>query len=328
MSKCKICGRSAGLFSNICSNCKKKESAKLCSQLEAERQKAVELAEAQRSQVLAVKKRNMTIQAVQSEFNRIAIDALVNGVDTSAIEIEVNDALQRFSSDIVFSDDEIKSMLFISWDRAVEFALDDHILSEVEEKRLDAIAIFLGLREIESRPVYETYKHGKLLRILSQGKLPTIQLDGMLPIPLASNERLVYKFDDVYYSNIVTESHFVGGSRGVSIRVCKGMSYRLGNFRGHTEKTDRVNHVGSGELYVTTKSLAFVSPSVSMRIPFNKIAGFTPIRNGFIFYRTNKNAKPEQFEFWDGWFPCNLVSIVSSTHFDVKKLPPNITLKS
>ena len=328
MAKCKLCGNNAGLFSKVCSACKEKESAKLRSQLEAEQHKAMELAEAKRLQALADKKRNMTIRAVQSEFDRIVIGALVNGVDTSVIETEVNNALQRLSLDVVFSDDEIKNMLFISWDHAVEFALDDHILSEIEESRLDTIATFLGLREIEYRPVYETYKQGKLLRILSQGKLPTIRLEGILPIPLASNERLVYKFDDVHYSNIVTESHFVGGSQGVSFRICKGVSYRLGNFRGHTERSDRVNYVGSGALFVTTKSLAFVSPSVSMRIPFSKIAGFTPTSSGFVFYRTNKTAKPEQFEFWDGWFPCNLVSIVSSTHFDVRKLPPNILLES
>ena len=86
--------------------------------------------------------------------------------------------------------------------------------------------------------------------------------------------------------------------------------------------------MGGGTLFVTTKHLAFVSSSVSMRIPFSKIAGFTPIRNGFVFYRTNQTAKPEQFTFWDGWFPLNLISIVASMIFDVKHLPPNLTIKS
>ena len=328
MAKCKLCGKNAGFFRDVCIDCKQKEEEKLRIQHEMAQQRATELAEAKQLKKQATQERNRTTKAVQSEFDKIIAKALVNGVDTSVIESEVNDALQRISYNIEFSESEIKEMLFISWDHAVELALDDHILSENEEDRLDAIANFLGLREIESRPVFETYKEGKLLRILSQGKLPTILLDGILPIPLASNERLVYKFDHVHYSNTVTESHFVGGSNGVSVRVFKGVSYRLGNFRGHTEKTDRINYVGGGTLFVTTKHLAFVSSSVSMRIPFSKIAGFTPIRNGFVFYRTNQTAKPEQFTFWDGWFPLNLISIVASTIFDVKHLPPNLTIKS
>ena len=328
MGKCKICGNNAGLFKDICSDCRKKEEDRLRLQREEEQKRALEIAEAKRSQFLAAKKQERTRQIVQSEFDGITARALVNGVDTSVIEAEVNNALQRVSSDIAFSETEIKDMLFVSWDHAVKLALDDHILSEQEEDRLDTIAQFLGLREIESRPVFELYQKGKLLRILSQGHLPTIVLDGVLPIPLASNERLVYKFDHVHYSNTVTESHFVGGSNGMSIRVCKGVSYRFGDFRGHTEKSDRINYVGGGSLFVTTKHLAFVSSSVSVRIPFDKIAGFTPTRKGFILYRTNKTAKPEWFEFGNGWFPLNLISIVSSTHFDVKKLPPNLKFGS
>ena len=141
-------------------------------------QRATELAEAKQLKKQAAQERNRTTKAVQSEFDKIIAKALVNGVDTSVIESEVNDALQRISYNIEFSESEIKEMLFISWDHAVELALDDHILSENEEDRLDAIANFLGLREIESRPVFETYKEGKLLRILSQGKLPTILLPG------------------------------------------------------------------------------------------------------------------------------------------------------
>lgn len=171
---------------------------------------------------------------------------------------------------------------------------------------------------LKNRAAYKYYFEGQLLRRLKQGELPKITLVGALPFPLTKGERLVYRFKDVGYSNTITESNYVGGSRGVNVRVCKGVYCRVGSFRGHVEYNDHSNFVGNGSLFVTTKNLFFVGRESVVKIPFSRIAGFRPTQGGFAFVRTSASAKREHFRFNDPWFGYNLISVVSSTEYGIR----------
>ena len=313
---CKYCGKSAGFMRSVCATCRNGDVEKDRAYAAAQ---AIQMrfAKRQHERTHKAKVEALTKQA-QGRINAAFRDSLMRGVDIDALEEIVNRISDELSPED-FPEKKIQSMLWDAWDYAVMYAFDDHILTEVEEDRLEILSETIGLESPKNRAAYKYYFEGQLLRRLKQGELPEITLKGVLPFPLAKSERLVYRFGDVGYSNTVTESCYVGGSRGMSVRVCKGVYCRVGGFRGHVEHTDYSNFVGSGSLFVTTKNLFFVGKESVVKIPFSKIAGFRPTQGGFAFMRTNASAKREHFRFNNPWFGYNLISLVASTEFDIRK---------
>lgn len=103
-----------------------------------------------------------------------------------------------------------------------------------------------------------------------------------------------------------TRRSFVGRSEGVSVRVMRGVYYRIGGFRGHPVETSQMERVDSGVLGVTTKHLYFASARKSFRIPYAKIVTFTPYSDGIGVCRDAATARPQVFVTGEGWFIYNL----------------------
>ena len=67
---------------------------------------------------------------------------------------------------------------------------------------------------------------------------------------------------------------YVGGSRGVSVRVMKGVYYHVGGFKGHAiDRTERI-HVDTGLVVATSKHIYFAGPKKAFRVPYIKIVSF------------------------------------------------------
>jgi hypothetical protein len=84
-----------------------------------------------------------------------------------------------------------------------------------------------------------------------------MRFDMNLPFNFQKGEQVVWVFDEVDYLEDRTHHEYVGGSRGVSVRVMKGVYYHAGGFKGRAiDRTERV-HVDTGLVAVTTKQIYF-----------------------------------------------------------------------
>ena len=115
-------------------------------------------------------------------------------------------------------------------------------------------------------------------------------------------------FEDVKYHEHKKRTEYVGGSRGVSFRVAKGVYYRTGAFKGRRVETMEQVHVDSGLLGMTSKHLYFVGEHKRFRIRFDKIISFEPLKDGISVQRDAMTATPQTFITGDGWFTYNLVA--------------------
>lgn len=97
----------------------------------------------------------------------------------------------------------------------------------------------------------------------------------------------------------------------MSIRVMKGVYYRVGAFRGApVDRTERVV-VDRGILAVTNKHIYFAGGRKSFRIRHDKIVSHMPFSDGVGIVRDAATAKPQIFVTGDGWFTFNLLSNVA-----------------
>lgn len=94
----------------------------------------------------------------------------------------------------------------------------------------------------------------------------------------------------------------------MSIRVAKGLYYRVGAFKAQAvDRTERV-HVDTGLVAVTDKHIYFGGPLKSLRLAYAKIVSFQPFSDGIGVIRDASNAKSQLFITGDGWFTYNLVT--------------------
>lgn len=231
-----------------------------------------------------------------------AVDEFLSGrTERPALDATVGDLAAKTKSGV--------DVLLPRWDRAVELALEDGVLSADEEKRLVDGADAFGLEgaHLNERKTYQQLVKAAVLRELLEGTIPQrLKVQG-LNLVLQKGEQVVWVFPNTEFIEMQTQRSFAGVSHGLGIRVMKGVYYRPSVFRGHpVERTSAVSR-GNGALAITTKHISFVGPK-TVRIPYRKIVAIEPYRDGIGLQRDAVTAKPMTFVTGDGWFTYNLAT--------------------
>lgn len=236
----------------------------------------------------------------------LVVGAIRNGINQQTIEDKISEFANTFNLDLA----GVKPILLTAWDKAAEDALADNLLTKEEEHRLTELAEFFGAdtHALSQRPAFMKLVKAAVIRDLCEGKIPArLEIDGQFPLALQKGEQVIWVFKNVQYYESKTRTRFVGGSQGVSVRVMKGVYYRIGAFRGEPVQTTAMVHMDTGLLIVTNKHLAFVGPQKSVRLKHDKIISHTPYSDGIGVCRDAVSAKPQVFITDDGWFTYNVI---------------------
>ena len=277
MGDCKYCGKPAGLLRSKHASCEEENR---------QRERAIQ---------------NANAQILSEAIGAIKGKGMFSTLDAKITKIEQTNCL---------STERRRPLLIRAWEEAVDGFLEDGVLDAEEEKRLVEFKDHFGFTQGDlngNGALTKTAKAG-VLRDVLDGKTPQrVSVDGSLPINFQKGESVVWAFPDSKYLEDKTRRQFVGGSQGVSVRLMKGVYYRVGAFKGEAvESTERV-HVDSGLVVVTNKNIYFVGPQKSFRVPYQKIVSFEPFSDGVGIMRDATTAKPQIFVTGDGWFTYNLV---------------------
>lgn len=208
---------------------------------------------------------------------------------------------------------ELDAAMVDGWVCAVESFLEDGLLSRDEESRLALFSARSGIgSELMRHPMYVQLNKATVLRELAEGNMPSLPtFREPLPINLQKGESVIWAFSDTEYLEDQIKREIVGRSHGVSLRIMKGVYYRVGAFKGRpVTKQERVS-LGLGTLFVTTKHLYFAGSQKSFRVPYSKIVAFEHYSDGIGITRDAASAKPQTFVTKDGWFTCNLIAQIA-----------------
>jgi len=254
--------------------------------------------------------RELVIQEGRDRIATEVLHALKISADFDKLENTISNIEQ---SHFVTSCDS-KNILVNGWEIAVDQFLEDGILDSAEEQRLVKCKEHFALSQNDlnkNGALTKTVK-AAVLRDVLNGLVPQrISVAGSLPINFQKGEQVIWAFSDSKYLEDKIRREYIGSSKGVSIRVMKGVYYRVGAFKGHAiEHTERV-HIDTGWLVLTTKNLYFAGQVKSIRLPYTKIVSFEPFSDGIAIMRDAASAKPQTFVTGDGWFTYNLVTNLS-----------------
>ncbi len=171
---------------------------------------------------------------------------------------------------------------------------------------------FTGLSQqvLNANKSLEKVVQSKVLRELLNGRVPSprITISGSFPFMLSRNEHLIWLFRDVTLQMQKVRRETVGRTSGFNFRVCKGVYYRTGRFRGRPVETTYMERIGTGSVCLTDRNLYFHCTEKTLKIPFDKILSLEPYSNGLVLQKDGANDKPMFFENLDSWFCYNVIS--------------------
>lgn len=240
------------------------------------------------------------------------IVSLVSEVADRAGDLsQLESKIQNIAEHSYIDNTALQTLVAAGWGKVVEDAFDDGVVTRQEEDFLAEIANHFGLSsEMLDRTGARTrLVKGAVLRDILEGELPhRINIEGNLPFNLQKTEEIVWVFQNVDYYEVKTRSHFVGGSRGVSVRIAKGVYYRTGSFKGERVQVSETVHADTGLMGITNKHIYFSGSVARFRIRYEKIVSFESYEDGIGLQRDAASAKPQSFVTGDGWFTYNLIT--------------------
>ena len=193
----------------------------------------------------------------------------------------------------------------------VHEALETDGLTEAEETKLDNLLGYLGLTPEDCKEALMKKGKGVVIREILAGRLPQqSDVHFTTPVILRKDEQIIWAWSGVAFYEMREHKSFEGGSQGVSLRIAKGVYYRIGSFKGHPVVTTRQTHVGEGALIFTNKHLFWAGDGTtkSLKIAWKKLISVQGYSDGIGLQAEGARIKPMTFSLGsdDGWFAKNL----------------------
>lgn len=287
MGKCQYCGESAGWFSSIhieCENNYKK-----------------------------------TTFETRSNFSNLIKNTIEETQNFGELDEEIRKILK---GNEFINCNEIPVFIKMAFSNVINSFLNDDLSVEEEEKINKFLNYYNnnnGTINILNIPIelgndYTRIGKAKFLQNIMEGILPENQVADDFSFKLQKDESVVWSEDVIYYES-ATKTEHIGGTQGVSIKIAKGMYYRVGGMKGQSLRTEYKKLIDCGTLVLTNKNLYFSSPAKSFKIPYNKISETSTTevetRSGIakciVLLKAGVSAKPQIFSSDDEWFLLNLL---------------------
>jgi hypothetical protein len=166
---------------------------------------------------------------------------------------------------------------------------DDRLTAE-EEMAFRSVAAALGVDQATfTRDHHEIFCHF-LIAKLNDGRLEPLPDPDML---VKKDEAVYLQLNGAAMLKEVAIREWQAGSRGVSFRIAKGVSYRVGNTRGRSVVVGTELQVeDTGTLFVTSHRIVFTGMRKSLEIPLAKLLDLDVYSDAIIFHASNRRNAP------------------------------------
>lgn len=205
---------------------------------------------------------------------------------------EMNDLESRYH-ELELTQNDLKSIRVQAYGAALRAAESDGVVTADEESELAKLQRFLMIPDAEIAP---SKRELAKLRFLSELK------EGTPPPAISVQNVILQRGETAYWSEPgqvleerVVNSHYEGGSQGVSFRIMKGVTYRVGSYRGHIVADKAVLPVSSGVLIVTSKRVIFGGDTKSFTLGLGKLLELNLYADGIRL--TDDGGKPRLIRF-------------------------------
>ena len=227
---------------------------------------------------------------------------------------QVNSNALSVTNVIPLSSEQRNDVYMTVLNKAASNFMKDGYMTDSEEQLISSYSSHLGL-SLNNLPNQFTNtdleKIGQaiVLKDLEKGILP--QKPVSVPVLLGKGECALWVYHNVTMLQEKIQREYRGRSGGFSFRVCKGVTYRTGQFKGRPVEHSYLDTIGNGSLVVTNKHLYFHCATASVKIPYSKLVGVTPYSDGLEVHKEEAKPKRTVFQGFDSWFIMSVLNHIN-----------------
>jgi hypothetical protein len=211
--------------------------------------------------------------------------------DGKLTDDEIKEIQIRYK-ELELTQDDLQGVRVQAYNAALRTAKADGVVTAEEEAELAELQQFLMIPESEIAKSKKELARLRLLTEIQNDNPPSVTVPNVI---LQKAELAYWSEPASILEERVVRRRYEGGSQGVSFRIAKGVSYRVGAHRGHIVSDTAVIPVSSGELIVTNKRVIFRGDTKSFNIRLDKLLELNFYSDGVRL--TDEKGKPRVVKF-------------------------------
>ena len=209
-------------------------------------------------------------------------DELLQTGETTELREETRNKIHKIVETGKLQDSQVHEVNVRVYSRLKEKMLKDGDFTEVERDYLNQLQGFLNLSDEEADS--QRLDHLRHVAWICEGNLPEIETT----VRLRKGEVAYYEGFTIW-QHLKTRKQRVAGSRGQSVRVAKGFSFKVGATPGYTKEWEEFQTVDEGRVIVTSQRLLFVGAKKNLNIKHEKILDLEYFSDAVKVYRGTVN---------------------------------------
>jgi hypothetical protein len=220
--------------------------------------------------------------------------ALMSAADDGKFtDAEIKQIQSRYK-ELGLTQKDLKGIRAQAYNAAFIAAKSDGVVTAEEETELANLQQFLMIPEHEIETSKRELARLRLLTEIQNGNPPTVSV----PNIILQKSEIVYisEAGDILEERVVRR-RYEEGSQGVSFRIAKGVTYRVGAQRGHIVTDKAAIPISSGELVITNKRVIFRGDTKSFSLRLDKLLELNFYSDGARL--TDDKGKPRIIRFSD-----------------------------
>jgi hypothetical protein len=237
------------------------------------------------------------------KFKEYTFEAIADGI----LEDEEIDFLDQKRKELLIDQDDVSKWGEKVFKAAVAASKEYGPISPDKEAELGKISRYFGISLSVQSQYAEEISRSRKIHDIQNGQLPPIMPSGIV---LKKTENAYWQVSADLFEERVVNKRYEGGSRGVSMRVMKGVSFRVGSHSGQLVSEKAHIPVSTGRFVITDKRLIFSGDNKSFSVDYGKIIDIQPAIDGVRFSQSNIQ-KPRLIIYHsknDGDLICEIIS--------------------
>jgi hypothetical protein len=147
-----------------------------------------------------------------------------------------------------------------------------------EREDLEALARHLGVRLAPDAQTEHLLARYALFWYIENGQLPEMDV----PISLQRGEVCHYACPASWYELRTRTVRVDYSGFSASVRIAKGLRYRVGSYAPRRVTTEQLTHVDDGTVYFTSKRILFDGAKANKAVPLRSVIAILPMSDGIV----------------------------------------------
>lgn len=229
----------------------------------------------------------------QRAKNKAAYEgALLSALADGSLSPEEIQALDEFRAELGLTANDVRELRATAYRQAYQVAASDRRITAAEAADLERIKGYLGLSESEVATTQRDFHRLRFLAEIQDGNLPITSTPGLL---LQKDERVHWSEPAQLIEERVIRRRYEGGSSGASIRIMKGVTYRVGAPRGQLVTDTAAVPVSDGHFSLTNRRAVFKGTTKSFTYKWDKVLGVELFSDGVSLADGNGQSRLVKF---------------------------------